>query len=73
VVTVFRGNPVTAMRPAGGVDMAGETGGCGSVPDRVASGGGVWIFGGVPGGVFATGSVGCGGFLSFLPNEKKAI
>jgi hypothetical protein len=45
----------------------------GTAPGSAAKGGGVWIFGGVPGGVFATGSGVCGGFLSFLPKEKKGI
>jgi hypothetical protein len=77
VTTVFLGTSTAGIKPEGcGGLIAGavpKTVAAGLAPDGVASGGGVWIFGGVPGGVFATVSGGCGGFLSFLPKEKKAI
>jgi hypothetical protein len=77
VVMAFWGIPMDGTKPEGWGGLtpgnAPERGTTGRAPGPAASGGGVCIFGGVPGGVFATGSGVWGGFLSFLPKEKKGI
>jgi hypothetical protein len=54
--------PPAGNRPEGG----------GFTPERGPEPGGDWIFGG-PAGAFSSGADVSGGFLSFLPKEKKGI